>query len=460
MSRGTLFLLITAAGLGLYLWLVEVPTEQKRAESEAAEKKLVDFKESDVQSLTLRSLAGEIEVAREPDGTWTIIKPKKLQADPQAVEEFLRTLMLAKVSRVVDESGADLKSFGLVSPSLTVSIRLASGAQTLRLGDPGPLSSTLYAMREGAPKVLLTTLAGRETLTKSVQDFRRKRVVQFDRDRVTRLKIATPHETVVLYKEGHGQKSEWKIKAPVETAADQPEVRSLLFALEDLKAQAFLDDPNERQAKKATLGKPHATFTIHEGETDRLLSLFQDPRDKTAAYAETAVQEPLCLIAPATAKDLTKGLFALRNKQLIAAEPDRVKTLIIKKDGQEYSVTHEGGDWLVDGDPGAKADAARLNMFVSRVVRLQAERIVTEKPGDLKPYGLTSPTAELIATDAQGKLLGRIVLGRQEQGLAYAQGSAMAGIFQVRPDILNDIPKKNDLIASGTHPRQGKDGVK
>ena len=452
MSRGTLSFLAVAVGLGLYLWLVEMPTEQKRAASEAAENKLVDFKERDVQALTLRSPAGDIEVARERDGTWTIIKPKKLEADTQAVEEFLRAFQLAKVSRVVDESGADLQSYGLATPPLTVSIRLASGTQTLRLGDSGPLSSSLYAMREGTPKVLLTTLSGREILTTSVQDFRRKRVLQFDRDRVTRLKVVTPQETVVLHKEGHGAKSEWTIKAPVETAADQPEVRSLLLALEDLKALSFFDDPKDRQAKQATLGKPFASFTIHESERDRELTLFRDPRDRTLTYAATLREEALAQITPAAAKDLTKGLFALRNKQLIAAEPDRVKTLVIKKDGLEYSIAHEGSDWLVDGDPGAKADAVRMNMFVSRVVRLQAERIVTEKPTELKRYGLTSPVAELIAADAQGKLLGRIALGRQEQGLAYAQGSAMPGVFQVRPDILNEIPTRDELIATGSPP--------
>jgi len=143
-------------------------------------------------------------------------------------------------------------------------------------------------------------------------------------------------------------------------------------------------------------------------------------------------------------------LFALRNKQLIAAEPERVKTLVIKTGAQEYSVTRAGSGWLVDGDPKAKADAARLNMFVIRVVRLQAERIVTEKPTDLKAYGLAAPATELIAADEQGKPLGRIAFGREEKGLAYALGSAMAGVFQVRPDLLKEIPKKDELLSGKT----------
>ncbi|MBI3809069.1 MAG: hypothetical protein HY284_01225, partial [Nitrospirae bacterium] len=48
MSRSVLALLIIAAGLGLYLWLVEMPTEQKRVASETAARKLLDFKDEDV----------------------------------------------------------------------------------------------------------------------------------------------------------------------------------------------------------------------------------------------------------------------------------------------------------------------------------------------------------------------------------------------------------------------------
>ena len=458
MSRSVLALLIIAAGLGLYLWLVEMPTEQKRVASETAARKLLDFKDEDVQAFTLASSQGETELIREKDGRWGIRKPNAMEADAAAVDEFLRTLLLAQVSRVVDESGTDLASYGLAAPSLTISFRLASGTQTIRLGDAGPLSATLYAMRESAPKVLLTTLSGRDVLIQNIQEFRRKQVFQFDRNQVTRLKVATPHETIVLYRDGHGDKEKWTIKSPAEAPADQPEVKSLLSGLQYLKAQDFLDNPKDRAATRARLGQPLATFTLREGESDRTLSLFLDPQDKQRAYAESTATEPLYKIAPAVAQDLAKGLFTLRNKQLIAAEPEHVKTLVIKRGGQEYSLTRDGTDWLVDGDPALKADAARINMFITRVVRLQAERIVTEKPADLKPYGLAPPTIELIAADEQGKLAGRVAFGREEQGLAYAMGTAMPGVFQVRPDILKDIPKRDEWITGKTEPQRKEGG--
>src|SRR5436853_7683011 len=111
MSRSVLVLFILALGLGLYLWLVEIPMERKRAHIETESKQLVNFKDSDVRSFTLHSATGDLEVSRSvgdrPDA-WTITQPKTMAADRQAVEQFLRTLILAKVSRIVDDSGKDL----------------------------------------------------------------------------------------------------------------------------------------------------------------------------------------------------------------------------------------------------------------------------------------------------------------------------------------------------------------
>ena len=290
MSRPVLVLLTLALALGLYLWLVEMPADRKRLQTETESAQLVTFKDSDVRGFTVHAATGDIELARNidpPDG-WIITKPKAMEADRQAVEGFLRTLVLAKVSRVVDDSGKDLAAYGLATPALSVSLRLGSGNQTIQFGDSGPLSSTLYAQRNGEPKVLLTSVSGRDILTKGLQDFRRKRVLEFDRLRVTRLKIENPAETVVLYKEGRGEKGTWIIKTPVETTADQPEVRSLLFGLEDLKAQAFIDDP-ERRTQKEKLKAPIATITVHEegqpqaSDSDHIIRLFVSSENSTTA---------------------------------------------------------------------------------------------------------------------------------------------------------------------------------
>src|SRR5256712_14159538 len=109
MSRAVLVLLLVALGLGLYLWLVEMPAEQKRLQVETTTKKLVDFKEDDVQGFTIISSQGEMAVVRD-DGRWTIRKPTPMEADATAAGQVLRTLRPAQGSRAVDQHGTGLKA--------------------------------------------------------------------------------------------------------------------------------------------------------------------------------------------------------------------------------------------------------------------------------------------------------------------------------------------------------------
>jgi hypothetical protein len=38
-------------------------------------------------------------------------------------------------------------------------------------------------------------------------------------------------------------------------------------------------------------------------------------------------------------------------------------------------------------------------------------------------------------------------IGNQANGLAYAMGHRLQGIFQIRADLLSQIPKKEELLA-------------
>ena len=45
------------------------------------------------------------------------------------------------------------------------------------------------------------------------------------------------------------------------------------------------------------------------------------------------------------------------------------------------------------------------------------------------------------------KIAGRLTLGSQVNNLVYATGDRLQGVFQVRPDLLAQVPTKEDLLA-------------
>lgn len=444
----TALMAILLVGLGAYVYFVELPTEQKKIEAEAAEKQLLPFSQRDITELTVRSAGETIVLASAEDHKWKITSPIQVDADPREVDGLLRALTLGKVTRVVDEKPSDLGSYGLASPSVVLTLKGGGREETLSLGDSGPISSTLYAMRASEPTVLLTDLAAKDFLNKTVLTFRKKEVLSFEQSKADRLRLTYPKSEIVLYK----LENKWKIRAPIEAPADQPVVRTLLLKLEDLKALSFIDPGPQRETVGKKLKEAAAKITVHAGDTEQTVKLYEPDPSSGEAYAVISADGPIYRISPLSIKDLTRDLFALQDKRLLGLEQDEIAMLSVKTHEEEYHLVKQTDQWVLEDRPAEKLDQQKVDLFVSRVVDLPAELRIVKESRPLAPYGLSSPTVEFAATAKDGKKRGRLTLGTKVGGLAYAMGQGLPGIYQVRSDLLAQVPSKQALLAKPATP--------
>ncbi len=196
---------------------------------------------------------------------------------------------------------------------MVLTVTTDTGQETLSLGDSGPISSTLYAMRGSDRKILLTDLTPKDFLNKSLITFRKKEVLRFDQSQVERLRLTYPPTEIVLYRteEKDAKKNKWAIRYPIEAPADQPAVRTLLMKLEDLKALSFVDPGPEQDALMQLFKKPEVKITVYAGGTDQTVKLFRPDRSSGEAYAVTNPEAPIYRINPTLIKDLNKDLFCV-----------------------------------------------------------------------------------------------------------------------------------------------------
>ncbi len=453
----TLLMAVVLAGLGAYVYFVELPAERTQTLTETQAKKILPFEARDITGLTLRSEAGEIVLAPGENRTWKIAAPLQTDADSREVDSLLRALVLGNVSRVVEEQATALAPFGLENPSIVLTVTAGSHQETLSLGDSGPLSSTLYAMRASDRKILLTDLAPKDFLNKTVSTFRKKEVLRFDQTQAERLRLTYPPTEIVLYRTNEtGEKDKkWKIRFPVEAKADQTTVRTLLMKLEDLKALGFVDPGPEHTSLAKRLSKPQAKITVYTAGVEQTVKLYLPDPASGEAYAVTAPDSPIYRINPTAIKDLTKELFALQDKRLLGMNRDEIARLSVKTREEQYVLVNQSQGqsdgqnkgWAIEDQPNQKLDQQAVDLFVSRVAELPAELRVVKQTGPLAPYGLASPAAEFRATGKDGQVRGRLVLGTRGGGLVYAIGQGLPGIYQARSDILTQIPAKHDLLA-------------
>lgn len=443
----TLIMVLVLAGLGLYLYVIELPEKESHERQDTADKKVLLFDQETLSGLTIKTDRHALVFARTPEQGWVLTAPLKTEVDQREVQNLIRALVTGTVTRVVEDHPTNLNPFGLDNPVTTITVVAGAARETFSIGDSGPLSSTLYVLRESDRKVLLTNLAPQDFVNKTLMTFRRKDLLHMSQGDVERIRLTYPTTEIVLYQGEEKPKSKWKLRYPIEAEADQTEVRALLFRLEDLKALGIVDPGPERDALAKTLTVPQVKVAIHMADGDQTVKLYQPDQAGGAAIAETSPEGPLYRINSTAIKDLTKELFTFQDKRLLGIAYTDIAILSIKTPTEHYVLINQQNEWVLEDQPTEKLDQQATDLFVSRVANVPAEERVIKQAGPLAPYGLVTPAAEFIATGRDGKSAGKLSIGSHADGLAYAMGQRTPGIFQIRADLLTQIPTKHDLLA-------------
>lgn len=440
---------LVLAVLGLYLYLIEFPAKESQEREESVKKKVLTVEEQAITSLTFKTDREELVLERTPDKGWALIKPIRAEADTRELQSLIRAIVLGSVHRVVEENPTALAPFGLDKPVAAVTIKGGSAEDTLLIGDTGPLSSTLYVLRTSDHALLLTDLAPKDFVNKSLMTFRKKDILHIPSGEVDRIRLTYPTTEIVLYRVSDKPKPRWKIRYPVEAEADINEVRMLLFRLEDLKAMSIVDPGPARDALAKTLKQPKVKITVHAHDGDQIVKLHQPDPSSGEAIAETAPDAPLYRINPTFVKDFTKELYHLQDKRLFGADESDIAMLAVKTHAETYTLINQNGEWVLEDRPTDKIDQQSVILFVSRVVSVPAEERVIKQAGPLAPYGLVNPAAEFVATGKDGKVAGKLSIGDQANGLAFAMGQRIPGVYQIRADLLKQVPTRAALLSTG-----------
>jgi len=439
---------LVLAGLGLYLYVIELPQKESHERQDIADKKVLLFDQDTLSGLTIKTDQQELVFVRTLDKGWVLTAPLSTEADQREVQSLIRALVTGTVTRFVEERPTNLSPYGLDNPVTTITVAAGAARETFSIGDSGPLTSTLYVLRESDRKVLLTNLAPKDFVNKTLMTFRRKDLLRLSPGDIDRIRLTYPTTEIVLYQGQEKPKSKWKIRYPIEAEADQTEARALLFRLEDLKALGIIDPGPERDALAKTLTVPNVKVTIHTADGDQTVKLYQPDPASGEAFAETSSTGPLYRINPTAIRDLTKELFSFQDKRLLGIDFTDIAILSVKTPTEQYVLINQQNEWVLEDQPAERLDQQAIDLFVSRVANVPAEERIVKQAGPLAPYGLVTPAAEFIATGRDGKIAGKLSIGSHANGLAYAMGQRIPGVFQIRADLLTQIPVKKDLLAA------------
>ncbi len=307
MKRGRAFLLLLAlaAGVGAYVWFVEMPRDTAAADTPA--EKLFTVDATQIQEVVVTNEAGERSTLTKRGDRWTLAEIDGAEVDPTEAGNITSGLAALEAQRVVDEQPPSLAEYGLETPRVTVSFKDAAGAgQTILFGNKTPTGGDLYARLASSPRVFLVGAWLDESFNRSRVDLRDKTVARFSRDAVTNVTLTSSAGTVSLAQSG----GEWRLTAPVEAPADGAAADAIVNAVSSARMQSILDGP---EAAAVNFARPAVTVAITAGPTRSVLEIGGAAADGTR-YARDTVRGLVFTVDAALAGGLIATPDDLRKK--------------------------------------------------------------------------------------------------------------------------------------------------
>jgi hypothetical protein len=399
------------------------------------DKTVLAFERQNVTGLEIATRDETLTVEPAAEGKWTLTRPRALPADADTVRDLLDKLATARVKEFVADAPRSLHPYGLERP-LRVTVRVGKdkdrATRTLLLGKVDEKTKGVYAKRPGEPSVLLLPAEIWTALPKHTAALRDKTVVDFERDKVTRIELKSPRGAVTLVKEA----DRWKIAQPESLPADPVEAGAVLMRLRGLRAQGFLSE--DAAGIPRYLARPDVRATLTLEGAPAPLTVLLSPSGETRggqpmAYAAVAGRGPVVLVEAGALKDIGRSLTELRDRTLVMGlEPRDVKRLTVTRDGRAVVLERTSDtDWrFVEGGKGA-APGTKVDDVLYGLRGLKWKEIVDPRGANLTRFGLDQPTAEIGLYRGDGTATATVLLGKREGDHRYVKTKAAPAVYAI-----------------------------
>jgi hypothetical protein len=452
--RNTLIVLILLVLVGGYIYFFQAGKPEEET------KKLFDINADDITRLVLKYPGQEIEIEKT-DGAWKMVKPIKTDADSAAATTLTHEVASADVKRTVDEHPSDLKLFGLDKPAATVVVSTKDKTYPgVEVGKSAPIGYSVYIKTTDNPAVMLTSGGFGPGTKRTVSDLRQHTLMSFKVDDVNKLVVRQGDSAPVELEKDQGK---WKIVKPAKYDADNERVRTLLGSLSNARIDEFPSD-NPSNLAQYGLDKPAVEVSVFSGPGQSRQSLQFGTKEsgpgKDDYYVRRGEKPNVYTVHTYVFTDADKGLNDLRDRTVLAFEPDDVEQVKVTSNGKSFTVAKgEGGKWTETDGGKSDADQIKVRQFIDRLHDLKAETIAQDSAANLEKFGLNAPGEEVVISGKGGKAMGSVKLARVERhnendknGPArtdyYALSSASPTVYKIFEYDYTDLIKTPDQLTS------------
>lgn len=374
-GRSFLLLLLIAAGLGGYIYFVEMKRDPA-ADTTAPKEKVFTLTPGSIEEVQITNASAETTRVKRTDATWTITAPETAEADTVEVSTVVSSLETLEQTRVVSETPGDVAPFGLAPARITVAFKAAgAGAETrLLIGNKTPTGGDLYAQVEGTPKVFLIAGFLEDTFNKTPFTLREKSVLKFSRDGADALAITEGTTRLSFAKAG----SDWRLATPINAKADFAAVDGLISRLFQARMTGLISSDGTKNLREYGLDRPQMVVTVGSGSAKAELAIGSAQGDANL-YARDLARPMVFTVEKTLLDELKKKPEDVRLKDLFEFRSFSATSFEITSGGVTYTFVKSKGEgenaadvWTLTA-PTKKTVDARMTDLLTTASNLRAE---------------------------------------------------------------------------------------
>jgi hypothetical protein len=380
-------------------------------------KKLLSVPPTTVTKIELTGPDGPLTLQKEGED-WKPVGAT-FPVDKPTVDNLLRIFSNLNAIKFADYGDAiDWAKYGLDANAKPPTITVVAGPLPHKLELGKVVEGTpndRYARVDNGKAVAELAVTVARDLSKSKLDLVERTIFKFDPIDLTAIRRTMGGQDFEATLEG----TNWTVTKPTKIAADQQGLEDLSEQLSRLRAERVADIDGKDLAKYG-LDKPAIVKLelIGKGGKPVEKSLkIGGPADSMKPegdrFAQTEGATTVVVLAGGIAKRLLAEPIKFRDRSLASfVTADKV---VISRNGKDITFLKAGGNWKMKEPVEADAEDESLRELHDALARLRAEEIVSDKPADLKTYGLDKPERWRLY-NGDKEVLNLLVGGREKIG--------------------------------------------
>ncbi len=429
--------------VGGFYYLYEVRWAPDREKAETRKGRVFQAEPADVTAIELKRRDDTVRLARAGEA-WEMKAPVVARGDRGRVDEALTTVLTAKADREIEAKPASPADFGLDTPAAEITLTLKDGKTVgLALGGKTPTGVWVYGREAGKTAVVALPESVLREATKPATEFRDRAVLAVDRSQVSGFDIAAEGGPLSVDHVGDA----WRITKPVTLPADTETVGEMFEKLAAAKVKEFVAEAPRSRAPYG-LDAP-LRLTIHTGKdkdrASRTLLVGRADAAKKGVYAMRDGESSVLLLPEDVAKAIPRTVAALRDKQIVAVDRDKVTRVDVESAKGSVTLVRDKDRWAITAPQALPADQVEAGALLTRLRDLRAQGFLSDDASAVSRV-LAKPAVRLTVTE-QGKAPTILLLAPSAERRAGA-ASAYAAVAGRGPVVLVDGKALDELARS------------